>query len=87
LPLSQRYMADSTDGRPPSSEVFIDRHTNRPIRAHQEARAEESRVSTASPESPRQPQVASRLEEINRLFDEEGIPVAWRDESIEGREN
>jgi len=34
---------------------------------------------------PRRPKTPGRLEEIERLFDEEGIPVVWEDESIQAR--
>ena len=34
---------------------------------------------------PTQPKTEGRLVEVERLFDEEGIPVVWEDETIEER--
>jgi hypothetical protein len=34
---------------------------------------------------PTRPKTEGRLVEIERLFDEEGIPIAWEDETIEER--
>jgi hypothetical protein len=36
---------------------------------------------------PRSPKIEGRLSEIERLFDEEGIPVVWDDETIEQRKS
>ncbi len=59
----------------------------RQIWTYIESQLEDGRQVSPGIIFPKRPQVAGRREEVERLFDEEGIPVVWQDETIKERKS